>query len=69
MKLSEIKSVTLVNPWTHQPVWDKAMTWAEIKSWAEDSVHPNDLGEWLRAARAAYKTQDGDTLGTMIIGS
>lgn len=59
--------VTLTNPWTKAPA--KEMTLKEIDQWAEQNVHPQDRRNWKREAHKAFKANDGDTLGNMIIGS
>jgi hypothetical protein len=45
------------------------MTWTQIRNWAAKRIHHLNRREWLTAARAAYRDQDGNTLGSMIIGS
>jgi len=45
------------------------MTWAEIKTWCAENVHPRNQDEWLKEARTAFRANDGEQLGIMIIGS
>jgi cytochrome b subunit of formate dehydrogenase len=66
-KLAELPAVTLINPWSG--VQCQMMTWAQIRRWATHSIHQSNRAEWLDSAREAFRDQDGDTLGSMIIGS
>ena len=61
------KVVELVNPFSG--VVAKEMTVSEIKQWCADNVHKNDQAAWMTEARKAIKQDDGNTLGTMIIGA
>jgi hypothetical protein len=61
------KMVLLENPWTHD-TGDSGMTWAQILNWSKDAVHPVDLAEWRKAAKAAFDAGDSATLGAMILG-
>lgn len=66
-KLANLPAVTLINPWSGAQCQE--MTWAQIRKWATNSIHHASRREWLASAREAFRDQDGDTLGTMIIGS
>lgn len=59
--------IALVNPWNGSDA--KRMTWAEIVTWCESNVHESSREEWLREAGKAFDSDDGATLGKMIIGS
>jgi hypothetical protein len=63
------ESVQLVNPWTGSMPADRNMSWADIRAWADVSVHERARESWLRAARRYYRRNDGEALGRMIIGS
>ncbi len=63
------KRVQLVNPWSKALPPDRNMTWAEIKTWCAENVHPRNQDEWLKEARTAFRANDGEQLGIMIIGS
>lgn len=63
------KRVQLINPWSGALPEDKNLTWDEIRAWAQEHVHPDDLPGWLRRARQAFHDNDGAELGAMIIGS
>lgn len=65
-KLTNSTVAYLENPWSKAV---KTMTWGEIKEWANEHVHKNDVKGWLNAAREAVKNSDSATLGSMIIGS
>ena len=64
-----MKRVQLINPWSGSLPEDKNLTWEEIREWAQEHVHPDDLPGWLRRARQAFHDNDGAELGAMIIGS
>lgn len=66
-KLADLPKITLINPWSGAQCQE--MTWAQIRAWATTNVYHGDRADWLKAAREAFRDQDGDTLGTMIIGS
>lgn len=65
-KLTNNTVAILENPWSKAV---KTMTWGEIKEWAKQHIHQNDLDNWLKVARKAVKNGDAETLGNMIIGS
>jgi hypothetical protein len=47
----------------------RELTWNQIKKWAGENVHEDSRKEWLKEAREAFRDDDGETLGNMIIGS
>jgi hypothetical protein len=67
MKITSLPTVTLINPLSGAMC--ETMTWAQIRNWATKRIHRLNRREWLYAARSAYRDQDGQTLGSMIIGA
>ena len=65
--LKNKETIGIENPWTGSNA--KRMTWAEIVAWGKDSIHPNNLNEWIKKARQAFTDNDERQLGIMIIGS
>ena len=66
-KLANLPAVTLINPWSGAMCQE--MTWRQISKWARENIHHASRPVWLAGAREAFRAQDGDTLGSMIIGS
>jgi hypothetical protein len=67
MKTKDLPAVTLINPWSGASC--QQMIWVQIRRWATKNVHSDNRREWLDAARKAYQINDGETIGSMIIGS
>ncbi len=66
MKITNATTIYLQNPWSGAR---SSSTWGEIQAWAKAHVHPNDLRQWLNAAKQAAQRGDEKTLGRMVIGS
>ena len=61
--------VQLVNPWSGACPDNMLLTWKQVSSWAKENVHYSYYDEWIKEARKAFRNDDGETLGIMIIGS
>lgn len=65
-RIADDARIDIKNPWSDS--W-KSIAWAEIKAFAHRCVHESDRARWLRIARYNFKTNNGNELGKMIIGS
>lgn len=69
MKITDLPAVQLINPWSKAEPPDKCWTWLQVRKWATKHIGPSSRKDWLKAAREAFRNDDGETLGSMIIGS
>lgn len=69
MKITDLPAVQMINPWSKAEPPDKCWTWKQVRAWATKNIGVISRREWLKAAREAFRDDDGETLGKMIIGS